>query len=641
MKKTSAGFTIIELVVVIVIIAILATISIVGFSTIQQGARNTQRSSQINTIAEALEKYYMKNGEYPSCTQMIQSSATVVSSVLPGLDPNNLTAPGDLTAGHNSFVCSAPTSSQFGYLNGGNSCTVEYQEEGNSNPPITVDCRHHANSPNYTLTLVTSTGGNVSIGGTFAAGSTPTMTATPSQFYQGLSNNTAVWTGSSGCSGGGNGLSHTITMDSDKTCTAHFEPIPIATLAARTVTPSTVGSTTTYSWNSAAAECGTNTAGYQYRLTAAPTGDPGTITYDSGMIQTASTSVGFDTSIQGQTYTLTAQANCYNVATSGSWSPVASGAYSRPWSTPATPGVYVAGSDGTYTTWAWGAVSCPGNSTRYYYLYTDSRGGYSGWQGPITGTAVAYNTSTQGVGYYIQAEAECYNSGGASGVGSTSAAILYYRPYQYTLSLSGINGSPSGAGMYTEGTVASFSGTANRGAGFTSWSGDCAGQGQSGSITMNGNKSCTINFFQYWYPVALGSYWTYWVNYSDDGNNTYKTSNTGNSAPQGGTGADPYNPTWNNLVDPRYNGVDWSAYPSQAACAAMGGRLPYASELSGMYGARNSIGNVPGTVYRSSSQWPIANGTQTYNLSLVSGTYSYINKANGVMFRCVADDAAM
>jgi prepilin-type N-terminal cleavage/methylation domain-containing protein len=46
MKKSSNGFTIIELLVVISIIGILTTIGIVSFSSIQSGARNTQRSSR-------------------------------------------------------------------------------------------------------------------------------------------------------------------------------------------------------------------------------------------------------------------------------------------------------------------------------------------------------------------------------------------------------------------------------------------------------------------------------------------------------------------------------------------------------------------------------------------------------------------
>ena len=198
--KNRNGFTIIELVVVIVIIAILATISIVGFTNIQQGARNTQRSSQINTLAEALEKYYSKNGEYPSCASIASpvTPNTVVTTVLPGLDPNLLTAP-TAVSGTNSVQCTDPTSpSQFGYivLGSGNSYTLKYKEE-NTGTIIPLDSRHHSISPNYPLVLTgihcTPTGA-----GSYSAGtSVPIDCGSVDQFWI-----ETGWTGSVGCSGG-------------------------------------------------------------------------------------------------------------------------------------------------------------------------------------------------------------------------------------------------------------------------------------------------------------------------------------------------------------------------------------------------------------------------------------------------------
>ena len=59
------GFTIVELLIVIVVIAILAAISIVAYNGIQQRARDSQRQSDIATIAKALELYLIDNGSYP------------------------------------------------------------------------------------------------------------------------------------------------------------------------------------------------------------------------------------------------------------------------------------------------------------------------------------------------------------------------------------------------------------------------------------------------------------------------------------------------------------------------------------------------------------------------------------------------
>ena len=98
MKKSSNGFTIIELVVVIVIIGILATIGGVYFSSIQANARDSKRASQTTIIAEALEKYYETNGEYPACSN-------VNTSTLKNLDPNVLIAPNAPSDTLSSIVC--------------------------------------------------------------------------------------------------------------------------------------------------------------------------------------------------------------------------------------------------------------------------------------------------------------------------------------------------------------------------------------------------------------------------------------------------------------------------------------------------------------------------------------------------------
>lgn len=59
------GFTIVELLIVIVVIGILAAITIVAYNGVQQRARDAQRQSDIQTIAKALEMYYIDNGAYP------------------------------------------------------------------------------------------------------------------------------------------------------------------------------------------------------------------------------------------------------------------------------------------------------------------------------------------------------------------------------------------------------------------------------------------------------------------------------------------------------------------------------------------------------------------------------------------------
>lgn len=65
-KHKRSGFTIVELLIVIVVIAILAAISVVAYNGIQQRGRDSQRSSDVKTIAKALEMYYVDHGRFPT-----------------------------------------------------------------------------------------------------------------------------------------------------------------------------------------------------------------------------------------------------------------------------------------------------------------------------------------------------------------------------------------------------------------------------------------------------------------------------------------------------------------------------------------------------------------------------------------------
>jgi|GEM_PF-1573857 len=124
----SSGFTIIELLAVIAIIGILSTIGIVSFSKIQTSTRDAQRSSKIEVISQALEKYYNTNGEYPNCAALIVAPSVVTSITLKGMDPDALTAPSD-AMGANSITCSSSNDDNFAYLGGGDQYKLEYLKE--------------------------------------------------------------------------------------------------------------------------------------------------------------------------------------------------------------------------------------------------------------------------------------------------------------------------------------------------------------------------------------------------------------------------------------------------------------------------------------------------------------------------------
>lgn len=75
-RKTSNGFTIVELLIVIVVIGILSTIIVVGYRGVQANSRDAARISTVNAIAKALGLYYMDNGKYPAIQDGAGSEGT-------------------------------------------------------------------------------------------------------------------------------------------------------------------------------------------------------------------------------------------------------------------------------------------------------------------------------------------------------------------------------------------------------------------------------------------------------------------------------------------------------------------------------------------------------------------------------------
>lgn len=69
MRKSMNGFTIVELLIVIVVIAILATISIVAYSGVQQRARNAMIVSGVQAYNKAILSYVAVNGAYPAVSR--------------------------------------------------------------------------------------------------------------------------------------------------------------------------------------------------------------------------------------------------------------------------------------------------------------------------------------------------------------------------------------------------------------------------------------------------------------------------------------------------------------------------------------------------------------------------------------------
>ena len=86
MRKTTSGFTIVELLIVIIVIGVLASISVVAFNGVRAQALESEKKSKLSQIQKALELYKVSNGTYPGVNQIGGSSgAQLIGMTLQGV----------------------------------------------------------------------------------------------------------------------------------------------------------------------------------------------------------------------------------------------------------------------------------------------------------------------------------------------------------------------------------------------------------------------------------------------------------------------------------------------------------------------------------------------------------------------------
>jgi prepilin-type N-terminal cleavage/methylation domain-containing protein len=66
MRRSTSGFTIVELLIVIVVIAILAAVSVVAYTGIQNRANDSAIQSDLRNLSMKVNEYYALHGEYPA-----------------------------------------------------------------------------------------------------------------------------------------------------------------------------------------------------------------------------------------------------------------------------------------------------------------------------------------------------------------------------------------------------------------------------------------------------------------------------------------------------------------------------------------------------------------------------------------------
>lgn len=76
LRSKQAGFTLVELLVVISIIGFLATTAMVAFNNARKSSRDTIRIANVQTIQKALEMYYDEHKTYPKTTDYGESTPT-------------------------------------------------------------------------------------------------------------------------------------------------------------------------------------------------------------------------------------------------------------------------------------------------------------------------------------------------------------------------------------------------------------------------------------------------------------------------------------------------------------------------------------------------------------------------------------
>ncbi len=76
--RSSKGFTIVELLIVIIVIAILATLVITAYNGVQAKARDVKRQSDANEVQKAAESYNADNGSYPTVTANFRASGNTI-----------------------------------------------------------------------------------------------------------------------------------------------------------------------------------------------------------------------------------------------------------------------------------------------------------------------------------------------------------------------------------------------------------------------------------------------------------------------------------------------------------------------------------------------------------------------------------
>lgn len=410
------GYTIVEVLVVIVVISILSGLTLLAYTQIRTDANDSSRNNKARIIAEALEKYYDKNKEYPTIASVADREADAVQAKLGIADIDVLLFPGredDLSA----IVSSAPTTSTLQYsaqsevnnegcIEGGgcDSFKLTYLKESDGSPVEIKSRRSTApvpspdpvipQPPSAPVIATDPTANSVELSWNQSSGTKPIT-------YQVSYKTSAatVYTSFTSCNGTGltcevTGLAQSTTYDFKVIATNSYgsaegtatETTQLNTpQAPQPVTINNASNSTSTTWTWGVATCSVGSRQYQYEYN-----------YQGGVVSsylTTAQNVTYTTNSQGQAYTVKVKARCVNGSLNSAWSAQTSSTYTRPISSTVMAGsgesmLFVPQNQPTDNN-IWGRSivdkmvgSCPsGTSAQIRWRYQFSPNGIAG-QGP-------------------------------------------------------------------------------------------------------------------------------------------------------------------------------------------------------------------------------------------------------------------
>lgn len=106
-NNIQAGFTILELIIVVLIVGVLSGIAFVSYSGVQEKGRDAERQSDMIAVKSQLETYFNDNGTYPIASTMTDDDASTIvgsSGILKSLSADALVNPLAPSGATNSFA---------------------------------------------------------------------------------------------------------------------------------------------------------------------------------------------------------------------------------------------------------------------------------------------------------------------------------------------------------------------------------------------------------------------------------------------------------------------------------------------------------------------------------------------------------